>query len=349
MKRLLLILLMPAIACGTTYYLDISRPDNSGDGLSLGAAKKTWIAAGGMDATLDALGDDGADDTVIVSAGAYGDISGGVLDKARTGPLTIVAETGTQPDINSVDITPGSPRDTLVNLVFDGFRVPDGFDMEDAHGVTIQNCEVSMDEHSPAAAGYYAPYWRFNGDFAIYMRDCNFITVDNCNIHSANRAVQLSQKTLTDYRPRDINITNNLMHNLSGDGISAENSLNLTIDDNTIWDIDCRRSGIGIIGNQSGVWTDGETLIQADTLAEGIYDSNSATRIFVYTMTLQEFLGTNTTPDTNSPITGQSSGETLTGIGIIDPVNHTDAIETLAYNDDMTNLSIQLNFIYRYF
>lgn len=133
MQTRMLITLAAALACGaasaTTYYVDASRPDDSGDGLSWATAKKTIQAA------IDVAS---ANDLVLVTDGVYNvgarvwaGVSGAlsnrvVIDKALTvrsvnGPTgTIIAGAvweGGQP-VRGVALTNGA--------ILDGFTVSNG-------------------------------------------------------------------------------------------------------------------------------------------------------------------------------------------------------------------------------
>lgn len=187
------VLLLPVICTGTTYYLDISV-ETSGDG-SVGSPWKTFNDAS---TGLDALPGDGAGDTLEVATGEYGQLTGGVWEKAHALALTVQAATGATCRIGNgvstlaVNLSPAAP--TNVNLVLDGFTIytdnpsplptDDGYFHDDSttmylanlQNITITNCD---------AAG--CPYRWLTGS-VVMVEDCSVVNITGTVVHRSARS-----------------------------------------------------------------------------------------------------------------------------------------------------------------
>jgi len=318
---------------------------SSGDGTSWAQAKKTWAE---MDTLLDALGTDGAGDTVDVNSGSYGDMIEGVLSEERDDWLTFEAATDTVPDINYIE-TNGNTG-TQLYLKFIGFDVNDRINCRNGIDyLWVEDCEISANPLTNLSGGFYAPYWKGNADYIIRLAGgSSNITIKDCNLVGGYQGVSASW-------PMDnVTIVGNTIHNLAADGLSIAGCNDLIIRDNTIYDIDCRRTFVAIIGTQAGGdWTAGEVLNQAVSGAAGVFDSNSATRLYAYITSETEWAGTNTesggysSPGDNGTITGATSGNTVTSITTIDPF-HSECMEILHYKaQTQTNVLVERNNCYR--
>ena len=307
-------------AAAATYYVDDTNGNNAYDGnqakpwKTLGRAY-TWFAGDGNKVQEG--------DTVLFRNGNYGQFKENTDDGAqyhilRTNWITYKADIGHTPILTSVNIkNSGTPYGNSY-LVFDGFAINDGVRFHYSNYLKVLNCTIKTVPNS--VSGFYAPYFTPNEDYDIYCRNATNITIQNCDLSQAYQAVQLL--TPVDYAT----ISGNVIHKIAGDGLSISAS-HVLIEDNYIYDIDCRRTSLGIIGTFTGTWIDGEPIVQANSGATGIYISSTTGRIYAYCTSQQEFAGTNVYPLLNGTITGQSSGATFSSITTIDPTAHTDAIE----------------------
>jgi hypothetical protein len=274
-------------------------------------------------------------DTVIVKNGSYGtfDEDDGKNPRlkwyitTRTDWITYKAATGHMPVLNNIIIRNedawNTPKVHGSNyLIFDGFQIDDGVFVYYANYIKILNCSVQTKDEN--ISGYYAPYYKLNGDYAVYTIIANYITIENCDISHCYKALQISTG-------HEITIKNNTLHLIASDGISLGASV-VTIENNYIYDVDCRRAPVGLVGTVSGSFAVGDALTQASSGATGIYASAGSGRINAYITSQQEFEGHNT-PHTNlaGPITGPTGTLTQAGGSDVDP-SHTDGIEIMSYN-----------------
>jgi len=256
MKRILfLILLFAYQASATTYYLDAGRPNDSGDGLSVGAAKKTW---GAMDTLLDALGDDGAGDTVLVYTGDYDNLSGGVLVKARDEWLTIKAADSEVPDFDYINLVGDS---ISVKLQFEDLTITPthvkGYcvRLQNFSDVNFVGLDCIGDGYTLATVNDEAKgFWFYNGASDVDVKECtvrapvahrlggfswgihlkaNDISISDCNITDCHIGIQLSDTSDN----TNISIEDSKIHNLASDGIIVIDANNLLISGCEFYDL----------------------------------------------------------------------------------------------------------------
>jgi len=176
-------------ATAVTYYLD-AAVGSSGNGTSWTQAKKTWAD---MDSLLDALGDDGAGDTVDVNTGNYGAVSGGVLKKVRTDWLTIQAATGKTPVFTRIVISAGSSVNGYVK--FDGINIthpaPDPLPPDDGYwhyddvGALGYLMSVTNTNYVQFLNGTYTGYNKYLSK-GVYLNNSDNVTIHHCEIRQNN-------------------------------------------------------------------------------------------------------------------------------------------------------------------
>lgn len=207
------------MARATTYYCDISV-GSSGDG-SEGSPWKTLadVATG-----IDALGDDGAGDTVIFSAGTYTtQVAGSPWNVARSDTLTLQAATG-ETVIFMADTMP------TISLV--------GSSLTDIK-LTITGIEIIGASPSPLPeddGSYHHEESRI-----IRITDVQNVTISDCDIHAETyRWLCCYGALVTD--SSNITFQGNRFHHLAHSGITYfANTGNVSIIGNQFYDI-----GLGI-------------------------------------------------------------------------------------------------------
>ena len=177
----LLILFLACPAFGTTYYLDIDATGNN-DGSTEEHAWESWADA---NTGLDALGDDGADDTLLVKTGNYGAIpDDGVLEKPRTGWLKIHADTGETPVFTGMLIV----RNDLQNMYLEF----DGIDFAASAPILYNACMVRVRYGSQVKflncnfiGNGYNHITEAGGETGkgLYLEACANVEIDECEMY----------------------------------------------------------------------------------------------------------------------------------------------------------------------
>lgn len=340
---MLIVLIYCSIAWATTYYLDSSVADDSQDGTTWQKAKKTWS---GMNTLLDALGDDGAGDTVDVNDGSYGELSTGVLSKARTDWLTIQAASGASPLIENIYIY--CPSHTDVYLVFDGIDVGNGsgsntnysVSIQDVNWFTIKNCDIILDPvAAPAdAGGIYAPYYAKNSD-TFKSRDSFNILIENCEIVGGDKGVVLDGNDLT--------VSGCTIHDQCSDAIAVgsadRNTKNVTLEENLVY------MPIPLSGTHEpygttkvGNFTPGELVsFQGTSTLTGMVAMDGAEPLCLYC------IDGPIKPDYDAAkitgVTGLQSGATLTDLYKCDQ-SHCDLMQRDSAGNSLDNFIIRRNY-----
>jgi len=258
MKKISLILcfVLASMASATTYYLDADRPDDSGDGLSAGAAKKTWSA---IDTLLDALGDDGAGDTVMVYTGDYGVISAGVLIKARDDWLAIEAALGESPTATYIYMD--SEADASVKVKFDGFSITQDGTAE--YCVKIADClDTKFWNMDLVGDGYLLSetggpqngvgFWLYGPAANIDINDCTIVGhstgrldgfVVGINIKGSDVTVRNTEISECYFgikfeEANDCNLIDSEVHNIASDNVLLMDVDGILIQGNDIYDLE---------------------------------------------------------------------------------------------------------------
>lgn len=151
---LFIIATTPAMA--TTYYMDNSASGNN-DGSSWTDA---WESFADANTAIDALGDNGSGDTVLVrdGSGTYGEF---IDDLARTDWLTWQADTGHTPDFKCLTVgdNTGAEYDAYLKLV----------------GLDIRMTDASLTRAGGSQGG------------VLYSNEANYIYLDDCYVWCFNR------------------------------------------------------------------------------------------------------------------------------------------------------------------
>lgn len=322
---IVMVLFFTSTLQAATYYVDDANGLDANDGSNW---EESWKTIGAAKAVAV------SGDTVNVKNGSYGTYEE-LSYTNRTDWVTYQAATGHHPVLTHIKVTnTKSPTNGNSYLAFDGFTITTaggannyGVYFFSSNYLKILNCTITCAAKS--VEGFYAPYWGSDtADYCFYGRGATNVTIQDCNLSNCYQAIQFSSYGTSYVNNESITIHGNTIHNIAADGISVAAS-HMTIEDNLIYDIDCRRSSIGIVGTISGTFTAGEGLIQETSNATGVFASQTASRIYAYLTSEAEFEGTNTSensPDRNGTITGQSSGKTVTSVTTIDAA-HTDGIE----------------------
>lgn len=319
-------------ASGATWYVDDANGSDASAGTSWGASwatiPYTWSAARAGNTIAEG-------DTVLFKDGDYGAFRESTDDGAsyhvhRENWITYKAATGHEPNFTSVIIKNYAVAAYGESyLIFDGLTIVDGVEGSYSNYVKILNCTVS--KIPLEIDGFYAPYFKPNSDYIVYFLEVNDVNVSNCEITSGYQGVRLKGPA------SGADIVGNTIHLIAGDCLSIGTTRDLLIDDNYMYDIDCRRSAIAIRGTQGGVWSAGEVLNQAVSGASGVYDSNTDIAIYAFITSEQEWAATNTIAvgldeaGDNGTITGVISGATLTSLGVLDPSAHSECFEIMSY------------------
>jgi len=307
-------------AAAATYYVDATNGNDTYDG---NEAKPWKTLARAYDSnTKDPNVNSG--DTVYFYNGNYGTYSWDARDTGNsvinnTAWITYKAVTGNAPELDSIYIYNSKPGQSNGNsyLIFDGFRIENNVQFLYTNYVQAKNCTITA---TPASiSGYYAPYYS-PVDIGIYARDGNYLTVENCSISNVFNGIQI----LNPYNK--VYIGNNVLHYIAANGIDATECNDINVEDNYVYDIDCRRTSVRYVGTKGGSnpFQVGETVTQAGTNATGVIgEIVSSTSLMIYLTSEAEIDYPSAGGGT---ITGQTSGATLSTITLVDPA-HTDGIE----------------------
>ncbi len=324
-------------ANAATYYVDDANGNDACNGDNTRPWKTipyTWSAA--RDGNTIAEGD-----TIYFRNGSYG----AFVEDTHNNPwynyyfdrnnwITYKAAPGHTPNLDSITVCDSNKVTTPYTagrsyLVFDGFTIPAGsVSIATTNYIQLLNCNISGPTFT-IPGGYLDWYIQAN-HLQIQMLGANHITINNCNLQKDFRAIQTQGVTTEN---SDVVISNCNIAHLSGQGIMGYTD-NLTIQDSSITDINEYRSDYPISGTVSGTFTVGETVVQAVSGAKGQIVSSVAGgsgNIDIYQTSSTFFDSTHT-------ITGQSSGQTVTGITQVNPT-HTNAIYIMGGN----NITIQRN------
>jgi len=335
---LVLALSIAAAARATTYYLDAVN----GSDRNPGTTDRPWKT---LNRAYTWWGGEGPKvkegDTVIVRSGGYGQFteSTGVNPGEdwlfyRNDWITYRADSGHTPTLSKVCISNqdkwGDIKHGRSYLILDGFRILDGVAINYTSYVHIHNCNITATPES--YEGLYAPYYR-QGAYGLIATAAHHITIQDNEISNAFRGISLGGGS------SNCLIRNNRIHRIAEDGISAPAS-QLVIEDNTIYDIDERRTPVGIWGTRTGSFLIGEIVSQKGTGAEGIVCTiPRVNAIGVFQTNAKKF-------DRESrggrTITGRASGAALSGVD--KDYAHTDAIQI---HGDAGDIAIRRNRILR--
>ena len=202
-KYLIPYLMLCSVCSGATFYMDIdaSGADNGGSG------NDAWQTIASMLAGVDAIGDNGSGDTVLVQTGTYSTFT--ETGVARTDWLIIKADTAQTVVFNAVQISNGS--EVEVWLRFEGItiRIPDTWYTDNEYETEEpDNWPVPPTGGSPRAQNDDLTDHVFVADYAkyIYLYDCviyglnhhltyrgvnltycDDFTLDHCEIHTVKR------------------------------------------------------------------------------------------------------------------------------------------------------------------
>ena len=336
---LLTFTVIPAFAA--TYYVDAATGDDTNPGTSANPWETldrtyTWYSGGETPVVQEG-------DTILFRNGNYGDFTEVANNSSqlvyRTSLVTYKADTGHSPALTNIEIDNqdkwGGTGDGDSYLQIEGFDVTGGVVITNTSYVNIVNCVLTR-EPLPYA-GVYAPYFSNSGSSGMIIRDSYHITVEGCDIHNAYRGINLEGSGA------NITIESNEIYDLAEDGIEASGYDNQIIEDNYIHNIHKFQGAIAFTCTVTGTFTNGETVIQAVTGAEGIYNGDQAgsADAYIFQTTATEF---ETAGAGGGTITGQNSGATLSTITNVDP-SHTDAIQ---FNSTtISNVIIRRNRIIR--
>jgi hypothetical protein len=278
-------------ATAATYYLD-AAVGSSGDGTSWTQAKKTWAE---MDTLLDALGDDGAGDTVDVNTGNYGSVNGGVLIKVRTDWLTIQAATSKIP--------------VFTQIVIVGVSSVNGY-------VKFDGIDITHPAYTPADDGY----WHFSDGeapgYLVDVEDVSYVQFLNGTYTGCSKYLS---KGVYLYGADNVIVQHCEISQIVGSGIiDAHGCNNLTVRDNYLHDTCCAG---GVRTSQISGTTTG-TLIENNHIFLPIPDTTDAyfphieASMYYYylTKTGDFIIGENVVQETTGAtgwITSQTTSENL--------------------------------------
>jgi hypothetical protein len=314
-------------ATAATYYVDDANGKDDANG-SIGHPWKTlarvhdvnmyWVS--GMhyppaDYTLDP--NPNAGDTVYYYNGNYGTFKEDAHFPAEpvhtTDWITHKAMPGHTPELNNIYIYGARSgfADSRSHLKFDGFKINDGVYFNHSSYLWIKNCVVTR---IPLALdGNWAPYYS-SSTFGIYALDGNNLVVQDCNIYGAYRGILVANDNATHWT--NTTITGNTVHEIVEMGIFIGDCCDSNVSNNLVYNIDNRHGMVGVLGTRTKDFIVGETVRQANSGAVGVVIGNASGRINVYTISTQEFEGSNADKHALSGnITGDSSGAVQTMAG----------------------------------
>jgi hypothetical protein len=229
-KRVLFILLaLTSPAGATTYYANSASPAG-GNGLAPGTA---WSTIAEVAAGLDALADDGADDTVECTGTFTGTIRDGVWEKARTGPLRLQATAGTKiiGVYTTMPINLTTATLTNINLILDGF-------------------EISVADPSPLPAD--DGNFHHNSNTVVYGEKAKNLQILNCEITGCPTSEYFVYQLASFTACEDVIIQGCTIHG-SLMGVTFGASGDYTAQDNEIYN--CKLAGgIRNVDNIYGTW-----------------------------------------------------------------------------------------------
>lgn len=164
-------------ATAATYYLDASA-SGANNGSSWTDA---WETIASMDAGLDALGDDGSGDTVLVKSGSYGAITDdGVWEKVRTDWLEIKADTEQTPIFGDTEIV----ANAMVNmyLKFDGIKfLTTAKQGSNDNFIRVRYCKY-LKFLNCDFVGIGFDHSTYTGK-GLYLQSCSEVEIDNCKVY----------------------------------------------------------------------------------------------------------------------------------------------------------------------
>jgi hypothetical protein len=308
MRYLLIFLLLCLPAWGATYYLN-----NAATGANDGSSEANgWHSWADMMTTINAFGDNGSGDTVIVSAGSgtYGDCTDSTADE-RTDWLTIIAKSGETPVLDTFAINTGSGSKTKY-LRLDGLTIYDAVQpISNAiqlafcntvylHDCIIETVGLEVDESLD-----------FSFNNAIGFAAVSEITIDGCVIRkrsgsanlfgfctgilsniSGNSGIIIQDCEIKDCafgiyfaKPAsDVLVDNCTVHDIGSDAIMFDGLTNSTISDNRVYDLmNSRRvldtSGASYDNTTKTVTADAGTPYYFSKSIDGV---NTATKTFTH-------------------------------------------------------------------
>ena len=332
---------LPA-AWGATYYLDATAT-GANDGTSWADACNDVST---MDSVLDALGDEGAGDTLEVNDGDYGAWVGGVLAKPRSDWLTIKAATGKDPNftriqadlsgagsfylhLEGLNIENDDPRPSGGGVGVYGDYGDEGWCLLFEHGNDVNVYDCTMTRARETASGCWSPYLMYKAHNSAFY-DVDNLVLSGCEFHWGFHIIVLGN-TVCD----NVTITDCTIHGFVDNGILiAATDINVTgctfynnpdaneydADNGPWW-------ARGTITYANGGFVDGEGLTQASSGATGIYlsdEGEGAGQKMYYWWT------STTAFDAEGDIVGDTSGSTVelnySGMEFDDA--HTDAFQS---------------------
>ncbi len=252
----------------------------------------------------------------------------------RNNWITYKAAPGHTPVIKKVEIRNENKRNSDGHgrsyLIIEGFVIPAGVSIQYTSYVKVKNCVITK----PATpyGGLYAPYIWPNG-YGVSGRSAHYITIEGNTITDVYRGI----------KPNGSNwiIKDNHIYNIAEDGINGTPN-NLIIQGNHIHDTNTKRTTVALHGSTSGIFVQGETVIQANTEAKGIaYKYADRGYLQVWRTNTNDF---KTVSEEGGTVTGLTSGATVSNIRKVDPA-HSDSIHI--QSSKIQNITIVGNTLYR--
>jgi hypothetical protein len=334
------IFLPKANAFAATYYLDANNGNDSNLGTSSQPWKTldrayTWYSGAGLKVQEG--------DTVLMRNGDYGQFfestrqsdgypyliyrNNWVTYKADDGhnPILSEGDDGTSISIENLDKW-GVGGNGRSYLIFDGLTIDRVAKIEHTSYIKFINCHI----HGAIAPvqGTYAPYCEDSA--AIEATDANNILVQGCTIHDSWRGIAAHGDYWT--------ITGNTIYGIGEDDIEATYGEHKVITNNILRDTVIRRAWIDFRGIENGTFNYLDTITQTSTGAVGV--------VYRWTGTYLDIWQTSSVDFSNSTITDNITGATLTGVWGMDTA-HADGVQVdVGTGGYMTDILIQNNIVH---